>query len=307
MSIEEPHDQTELIATLAGIATDVTSALDEEALASAVQRALDRVIQVEYSGLFFFDPELGRLRMLYGRGFTAEQRALAEKTAMERYPGWVYRNRTMLHVPDVDNEPIPGTSSAPSVLDVRSRLHIPILFRNECVGVFGLASTQRGFFTERHIAALHFVASMTGVVHSNLRHIRAITAQIEVVRRQRAELRELSAPILMVGRGALLLPVIGRVDAARADHMQEALLSAIAKQRARAVILDLTGMAALGGDAMDALLRITKASALMGVRCVISGITARAATAMVGQRVELRAADIFGTVEGALASVLREN
>jgi anti-anti-sigma regulatory factor/putative methionine-R-sulfoxide reductase with GAF domain len=306
MSTEEPKNETDRIAVLAGIATEVTSALDEEALSIAVQRAIDRLIQVEYSGLFFFDPEIGRLRMLYARGFTKEERAEAESTAMDRHPGWVFKSRKMLHVPDVEADPENRTSSSPRSFAVRSRLHLPVLFRNECVGVFGLSSSKPDYFTDIHIATLLFLASMTGVVYSNLKHIRAITAQIELVRRQRTELRELSAPILMVGKGALLLPVIGRVDAARAELMQEKLLGAIALNRARSVILDLTGMAIHGSDAMDALLRIAKAAALMGARCVLSGITPKTALTMVGLDVPLRSGDIFGTVEGALASVLRD-
>jgi hypothetical protein len=44
----------------------------------------------------------------------------------------------------------------------------------------------------------------------------------------------------------------------------------------------------------------------MGARCVVSGITSRAAMAMVDRDVPLRRGDVFGSVEAALASVLRE-
>lgn len=305
--------QRELIKLLAAIATDITTALDEEALAIAMQQSIERLVTAEYSGLFFYDPALGRLRLVYAAGFTHDDRVEAERTAMERHPGWVFRNRQILHVPDTEADPEQRSQTGRRSFKVRSRLHFPILYRDECVGVVALASPRPNCFTDHDMSVLSFVSSMAGIVHANLRHIRAVMAQLDIVRRQRAEIRDLSAPILMVGQGALLLPIIGRMDEARVLHTQEKLLQAIAERRARAVILDLTGRdVAEGGagkaadsGAIEALLRIARASALMGTRCVVSGITSRAALSMAHLDVPMRAGDIFGTVETALASVLR--
>jgi GAF domain-containing protein len=313
MDAADDTSQKELINLLAAIATDITTALDEEALAIAMQQSIERLVDVEYSGLFFYDAAIGRLRLVYAAGFTHEDRVEAERTAMERHPGWVFRNRKVLHVPDTQADPEQRSQTGRRSFDVRSRLHFPILYREECVGVVALASPYPNRFTDHHMSVLSFVSSMAGVVHANLRHIRAIMAQLDIVRRQKAEIRDLSTPILMVGRGALLLPIVGRMDEARVLHTQEKLLHAIAERRARAVILDLTGMdAAEDGagrspetGALEALLRIARASALMGTRCVVSGITSRAALSMARLDVPIRASDIFGTVETALASVLR--
>jgi anti-anti-sigma regulatory factor/PAS domain-containing protein len=99
-----------------------------------------------------------------------------------------------------------------------------------------------------------------------------------MVERQRREILSLSAPILEVGERALAVPIIGALDRARGAEITEKVLARVVKQRADAVILDLTGATATG--AAD-LLPLVRALRLLGARSIITGVQPALALEMV--------------------------
>lgn len=114
-------------------------------------------------------------------------------------------------------------------------------------------------------------------------------------------LRELSTPILRIGRGVLALPIIGRLDEARAAQMTEALLHAIVACRARVAVLDMTGAEA-GDDVTTMRLLLSTASAvsLLGSRCFLCGLSPEAASRIAAASPDLPHARPFATLEDAL-------
>lgn len=130
-------------------------------------------------------------------------------------------------------------------------------------------------------------------------HRAVLIHQIDVTRRresdatvelQRREILSLSAPILEVSERALAVPIIGALDRARSAEITEKVLASAVKQRAAAVILDLTGATATG--AAD-LLPLVRALRLLGSRPIITGVQPALALEMV-------AADVVVDLDGAL-------
>jgi rsbT co-antagonist protein RsbR len=115
-------------------------------------------------------------------------------------------------------------------------------------------------------------------------------------------LRELSTPILRIGRGVLALPIIGRLDEARAAQMTEALLHAIVATRSRVAVLDMTGADAGDDDVTTIRLLLSTASAvaLLGSRCFLCGLSPAAASRIAAASPSLPNARPFATLEDAL-------
>ena len=63
-----------------------------------------------------------------------------------------------------------------------------------------------------------------------------------VIRQQQEAIRELSTPVLQVRERLLILPIIGVLDGQRARQLTEQLLRAIRANRARVVVIDITGV-----------------------------------------------------------------
>jgi rsbT co-antagonist protein RsbR len=100
----------------------------------------------------------------------------------------------------------------------------------------------------------------------------------------------------------VVLPVIGLVDSMRAAQMLEDLLGTIVRTKARCAILDLTGVEVMDTRAADPLLEGVRASALVGARCLVSGISSIMAQTVVGLGIEIELDGLlsFCTLEAAL-------
>lgn len=175
-------ENIELVDKLGEISKRFATIQDVDTLAQTVHELMDSIVQVEYSGLFLFDPTAQRFRMVMAKGFTEAEREASERTAMERHPGLVYRTQQTLHIPDVETDPQQRSRSSKRSFIVRSRLWLPVMSRDDCVGSFGLASSRPHHFTDLHISMLQFVCNMAGIVYQNL----VYTADI-IAARVRAE------------------------------------------------------------------------------------------------------------------------
>ncbi|HXF72465.1 MAG TPA: STAS domain-containing protein [Actinomycetota bacterium] len=100
-----------------------------------------------------------------------------------------------------------------------------------------------------------------------------------VIREQQQAIRELATPVLSLREGLLLLPLVGVVDSERARQVTEELLAAVARERARVVVIDVTGVPAVDSMVANHLMQTTEAARLMGARVIVTGIsTANAQT-----------------------------
>jgi rsbT co-antagonist protein RsbR len=108
-----------------------------------------------------------------------------------------------------------------------------------------------------------------------------------IVRQQQEAIRELSTPALQIRPGLLMLPIIGLFDSARARQLTEQLLQAIRASRARAVVIDITGVPAVDSQVANHLLQTVDACGLMGARVVLTGMSPEIAQTIVTIGVDL--------------------
>jgi rsbT co-antagonist protein RsbR len=97
----------------------------------------------------------------------------------------------------------------------------------------------------------------------------------------REAIQELSTPIIPVYNGVLVVPLVGRVDSARAQALTEALLEAIAREQAEIVLLDITGVAVVDTSVANHLMQTARAASLLGSQVVLVGISAEVAQTLV--------------------------
>ncbi len=96
--------------------------------------------------------------------------------------------------------------------------------------------------------------------------------KLNTIENQRLAIQELSTPILDIWTDIVTLPIIGAIDTRRAVEMTDCLLRRIVDTGARCVIIDLTGVEVIDSMTADHLVKMTKATRLLGCFCVITGI-----------------------------------
>jgi len=86
-------------------------------------------------------------------------------------------------------------------------------------------------------------------------------------------LMEMSTPVTPIWEGILLLPLLGILDSNRTQDIMNKSLSKIAESRTKVFILDISGVASVDTAVANQLIKITKATQLMGCDAIISGIS----------------------------------
>ena len=115
-----------------------------------------------------------------------------------------------------------------------------------------------------------------GQVVGGLEFFMDITEQVkyeERLQEQNDTIRQMSTPTIKLWEGVLVLPVVGVVDSMRAQHMMESMLNKIMETYSKVIIMDIHGVAAVDTAVANHLIKITKATKLMGCECIISGIS----------------------------------
>jgi rsbT co-antagonist protein RsbR len=110
---------------------------------------------------------------------------------------------------------------------------------------------------------------------------RARERQSRTIDEQRQTILELQTPVIQVWDGILALPIVGSVDTARSQEMNEALLQKIVDTGAEIVILDITGVPVIDTAVAKHLLETVSASRLLGAEVLIVGLSARMAMTLV--------------------------
>jgi len=121
-----------------------------------------------------------------------------------------------------------------------------------------------------------------------------------VIREQQEAIRELSTPVLQVRERLLILPIIGGLDSARARQLTEQLLGAIQSNRARVVVIDITGVAAIDLNVANHLVQTVEAARLMGASAIITGLSSKIAQTLVDLGVDLSMMKTVGDLQGGL-------
>ncbi len=121
-----------------------------------------------------------------------------------------------------------------------------------------------------------------------------------VVRQQQEAIRELSTPVLQIREGLLILPIIGLIDSLRAKQLTEQLLRAIRDNRAKAVVVDITGVPAVDSKIANHLLQTVDAARLMGARVIVTGLSPEVAQALVTIGVDLARLRTIGDLQGGM-------
>jgi rsbT co-antagonist protein RsbR len=104
---------------------------------------------------------------------------------------------------------------------------------------------------------------------------------------QQEAIRELSTPVLPFREGMLLLPIIGQIDSQQARQLTEHLLESIRANRAKVVVIDITGVATVDSRVANHLVQTVDAARLMGAKVMVSGISPEIALTMVTLGIDL--------------------
>ena len=125
------------------------------------------------------------------------------------------------------------------------------------------------------------------------------------IHEQQEAIRELSTPVLQVRERLLILPIVGVIDTQRARQLTEQLLRSIRANRAKVVVIDITGVPVVDTTVANHLVQTVEASRLMGATVIITGLSAEIARTLVRLGVDLSKMDTMGDLQEGIKEAER--
>ncbi|KAB8142276.1 STAS domain-containing protein [Chloroflexia bacterium SDU3-3] len=186
-----------------------------------------------------------------------------------------------------------------------------------CVGRFGgelRRSLASALEREHELAALsgsleHKVAERTAALQHALDELaeRSVAQQIllDELAEQRQVIDEMTLPILPVGRGMFVLPLIGALDGGRMQMAQQRALAVAGRGGARHLIVDVSGVPVIDTAVAQGLLALVASARLVGLQITLVGIRPEVAQALVSLGVDLAQVRTEADLESALAQLGR--
>ena len=122
---------------------------------------------------------------------------------------------------------------------------------------------------------------------------------------QSRTLMEMSTPVTQIWEGVLFLPIVGIVDSQRAQEIMNATLTKISQTQSRTFIMDISGVAVVDTAVANYLIKVTKATRLMGCECTISGLSPAIAQTIVELGIDVGRVKTTATMQDALVDAFQ--
>ena len=167
----------------------------------------------------------------------------------------------------------------------------------KAIGELKMSADERA---RTYRALIKLVQMDTSIVVETYTHITG-----ETITRQSRSLIAMSTPVTEIWEDVLLLPIVGVVDSQRAQEIMNAMLTKVADTSSKVAILDIAGVAIVDTAVANHLIKITKATKLMGCKCTISGVSPAIAQTIVELGIDVGEVETTATLRDALCNAFR--
>jgi rsbT co-antagonist protein RsbR len=117
---------------------------------------------------------------------------------------------------------------------------------------------------------------------------------------KKKENNPIPTPVNVLWEGILLIPISGIIDSKRAQVIMETILNKIIETKSKSIIMDVLGVVTVDSAVANHLIKITKATKLLGTTCIVSGIVPEIAQTMVALGTDLGEVETRADIADAL-------
>ena len=168
-------------------------------------------------------------------------------------------------------------------------------------GSSAISQTYYGIWVEQ-LAALLSRFTLEDSLRQNNESLRLLHEQERTLSNM---IRDLSAPVVPVTDGIVVLPLIGIIDDIRAEQIMTNLLESVNIYDAEVIVLDITGVPLVDTQTASHLLRAAQAVRLLGARVIVTGIRPEIAQTVVQLGIDTAHITTAANMEAGLRYALR--
>jgi rsbT co-antagonist protein RsbR len=127
-----------------------------------------------------------------------------------------------------------------------------------------------------------------------------VVEQLSQIEAQRSMISEMSVPVLPVGEGTLVMPLIGALDSNRMQLAQAQALHSLEQAHATHLVIDITGVPIVDTMVAQGLVRMVQASRLLGTTTMLVGVRPEVAQTIVGLGLQLHEIITMASLQEAI-------
>lgn len=122
----------------------------------------------------------------------------------------------------------------------------------------------------------------------------------ELIQERNRMILEMSTPVTSIWQDILLLPIVGIMDSSRAQKLMESILTKISVTQSKVLILDISGVGVVDTGVANHIIKICKATKLMGCSSMISGVSPAIAQTIVELGIDVESITTTATMQDSL-------
>jgi sigma-B regulation protein RsbU (phosphoserine phosphatase) len=197
--------QARTLMLLNEISREVTSILNLDQLLKRIGELLSRLIDYQMFSVMLLDPSGTKLQHRFSLRFKMSVQVKHDIPVEQGLVGYAVRHKEAVLVPDVTKDPRYIALNP----ETRSELCVPLIYKDNVIGVLDIEHTRRGYFTDDHRRTITTLAAQVAVAIENARLYEQVARQERRLERDLALARELQLRLLPQTR-----PVLRRMELA---------------------------------------------------------------------------------------------
>ena len=167
----------DVLATLAEIGEEISSSLDLDKVLGRVASLVKRLMDSDILGVLLLDPQTQTLSYRFASGYSREVVENWRIPVGQGIPGVAAATRRPVRVADLRRDP----RHLSTVESARSELAVPLVFRNQVVGVLDIHSPAVDHFSQQQEEILVLLASRLAMAIENARLFERAQTQAETL------------------------------------------------------------------------------------------------------------------------------
>jgi sigma-B regulation protein RsbU (phosphoserine phosphatase) len=184
--------QAQTLTVLNEIAREVTSILNLDELLKRIAELLTRLIDYQMFSILLLDEARTKLQHRFSVRFKQNVHIKHDIPLGRGLVGYAAQHKTAVVVPDVQKDPRYIQLNP----ETRSELCVPLIYKDEAIGVLDLEHTRRGYFTDDHRRTLSTLAAQVAIAVENARLYERVAQQEQRLEREMTMARELQFRML---------------------------------------------------------------------------------------------------------------
>jgi phosphoserine phosphatase RsbU/P len=184
--------QARTLQLLNEIARELTSILNVDELLKHIGELLSRLIDYQMFSILLLDSSGQKLQHRFSLRFQENIQLKHDIPLGDGLVGYAARQKMAVLVPDVSKDPRYIKLNQ----ETKSEMAVPLIYKDNVIGVLDLEHTRRGFFTEDHKKTVSTLAAQIAIALENARLYEEIKRQEKRLERDLALARELQFRLL---------------------------------------------------------------------------------------------------------------